>query len=105
MLTDLISLARHAMGVEPELVSYADQAAARFEHWLAQQENRGRKFSAEQLAWLALIRDRIVVDLEVRLEDLDQTPFAERGGLGKVWSLFGEELEGIVEELNQELVA
>jgi len=105
LLTDLISLARHAMGVEPELVSYADQAAARFQNWLAQQANRGRRFNDEQIGWLELIRDRVVVDLEVRVEDFDETPFAERGGLGKVWSLFGEELEGIVEELNRELVA
>jgi type I restriction enzyme R subunit len=46
-----------------------------------------------------------VVDLEVRQDDFDETPFAERGGLGKAWSLFGEELEGIVDELNRELVA
>jgi type I restriction enzyme, R subunit len=105
LLTDLISLARHAMGVEPELVSYADHAAERFDNWLAQQANRGRAFTEEQLGWLTLIRDRIVVDLEVRMEDFDETPFAERGGLGKVWTVFGEELEGIVEELNRELVA
>jgi type I restriction enzyme R subunit len=105
MMTDLISLARHAMGVEPELVSYADQAAARFEHWLAQQANRGRSFTHEQLDWLGLIRDRIVVDLEVRMDDFDETPFVEKGGLGKVWGLFGDDLEGIVDELNRELVA
>jgi type I restriction enzyme R subunit len=105
LLTDLISLARHAMGVDSELVSYAEQASARFENWLAQQGNRGRSFTAEQRGWLELIRDRIVVDLEVRMEDFDETPFAQRGGLGKAWSLFGEELEGLVEELNRELVA
>jgi type I restriction enzyme, R subunit len=105
LLTDLISLARHAMGVEPELVSYQDQAAARFAAWLAQQESRGRKFTAEQREWLERIRDRIVVDLEVRIEDFDETPFAERGGLGKAAELFGEELKAIVEELNRELVA
>jgi type I restriction enzyme R subunit len=105
MLTDLISLAKHAMGVEPELVSYADQASARFDHWLAQQANNGRQFTAEQRGWLEQIRDRIVVDLEVRMQDFDETPFAERGGLGKVWSLFGDELEKIVDELNRELVA
>ena len=105
LLTDLISLARHAMGVEPELVSYQDQAAARFTAWMAQQERRGRKFSDEQREWLERIRDRIVVDLEVRMEDFDETPFAERGGLGKAAELFGEELGGIVEELNRELVA
>ena len=51
------------------------------------------------------VRHRVVVDLEVRMDDFDETPFAERGGLGKVWSLFGDELEGIVDELNRELVA
>jgi type I restriction enzyme R subunit len=105
LLTDLISLTRHAMGVEPELVSYADQAAARFAAWLAGQETRGRTFTAEQREWLERIRDRIVVDLEVRLEDFDETPFAERGGLGRAAELFGEELAGLVEELNRELVA
>lgn len=105
LMTDLISLARHAMGVEVELVSYADQAAARFQEWLAQQANRGRSFTEEQLGWLTLIRDRIVVDLEVRMEDFDEMPFAEKGGLGKVWSVFGEDLEELVDDLNRELVA
>jgi type I restriction enzyme R subunit len=33
-LTDLISLARHALGVEEQLVSFQDQAAERFSAWL-----------------------------------------------------------------------
>ena len=105
LLTDLISLVRHAMGVETELVSWADQAADRYANWLAQQTNRGRRFTDEQRRWLDLIRDRIAVDLEVRMQDFDDTPFADLGGLGKAWQLFGNELEGLVEELNRELVA
>jgi type I restriction enzyme R subunit len=104
-LTDLISLARHALGVEEQLVSFQDQAAERFAGWLAQQANRGRSFTEEQRSWLELIRDQIVVDLEVRLEDLDETPFAQRGGLGKVYALFGQELEGIVAELHEVVAA
>ncbi len=105
LMTDLISLARHAMGVEDELVSYAEQANARFEGWLVQQANQGRVFTEEQRAWLELIRDRIAVDLEMRVEDLDDTPFAEKGGLGRFYELFGEEYEAVVAELNRELVA
>jgi len=104
-LTDLISLARHALGVEEQLVSFQDQAAERFAGWLAQQANRGRSFSEEQLRWLELIRDQIVVDLEVRLEDLDEPPFAQQGGLGKVYALFGEELGSLVAELNEVVAA
>ncbi len=105
LMTDLISLARHAMGVDEELVGYADQAAARFDNWLAQQANRGRTFTGEQRGWLELIRDRIAVDLEVRVEDLDEVPFAEKGGLGRFYELFGDEYEAVVDELNRELVA
>ena len=104
-LTDLICLARHALGVEEQLVSFQDQAAERFTGWLAQQANRGRTFSAEQLGWLELIRDQIVVDLEVRMSDLDDPPFAQQGGLGKVYQLFGEELGSIVQELNEVVAA
>ena len=104
-LTDLICLARHALGVEEQLVSFQDQAAERFAGWLAQQANRGRTFSAEQLNWLELIRDQIVVDLEVRMSDLDDPPFAQQGGLGKVYELFGEELGSIVQELNEVVAA
>jgi type I restriction enzyme R subunit len=104
-LTDLICLARHALGVEEQLVSFQDQAAERYAGWLAQQANRGRFFSEEQLGWLELIRDQIVVDLEVRMEDLDEPPFAQQGGLGKVYQLFGEELGSIVQELNEVVAA
>ena len=104
-LTDLICLARHALGVEEQLVSFQDQAAERFTGWLAQQANRGRTFSGEQLNWLELIRDQIVVDLEVRMSDLDDPPFAQQGGLGKVYQLFGQELGSIVQELNEVVAA
>jgi type I restriction enzyme R subunit len=91
--------------VEEQLVSFQDQAAERFSGWLAQQANRGRTFSDDQLRWLELIRDQIVVDLEVRMEDLDEPPFTQQGGLGKVYALFGEELGAIVRELNEVVAA
>ena len=104
-LTDLISLVRHALGVEEELVSFAEHAEARFNNWLATQSNRGRTFTAEQLDWLHLIKDRIIVDMELTRDDLDDTPFIERGGLGKADKLFGDDLDPLVEELTAELVA
>ncbi len=105
LLTDLISLVRHALGVEDELVSYREHVEERFRNWLAQQENRGRRFSDEQIEWLELIRDQVAVDMEVRPEDLDQPPFLDRGGLGRFYELFGEEYERVLAELNEELVA
>ena len=37
--------------------------------------------------------------------DFDYAPFAQQGGLGKVYQLFGEELPVIMEELNETLAA
>jgi type I restriction enzyme R subunit len=31
----------------------------------------------------------------------DYAPFAQRGGAGKVYQVFGEELDGLLEELNE----
>lgn len=38
-------------------------------------------------------------------DDLDYAPFGARGGLGKMHQLFGNEMDGLIEELNGELVA
>ncbi|MCK6515673.1 hypothetical protein L6R46_11545 [Myxococcota bacterium] len=82
-----------------------EHAKALFQNWLATQSNRGRTFTAEQLDWLHLIKDRIIVDMELTRDDLDDTPFIERGGLGKADKLFGNDLDPLVEELTAELVA
>jgi type I restriction enzyme R subunit len=39
------------------------------------------------------------------LEDLDFTPFDEKGGRGKMHQLFGAEMNDIINELNEALAA
>lgn len=105
MWTDLVALARCALHPEEELVPFADRVEARFTTWLAQQANQGRTFDGEQMRWLEMIRDRIAADYEMRVEDLDDVPFADEGGLGRFFQVFGEEYEAVVAELNAKLVA
>jgi type I restriction enzyme R subunit len=38
-------------------------------------------------------------------DDFDLAPFAQAGGLGKVHQVFGDGLNGILEELNSALAA
>jgi type I restriction enzyme R subunit len=38
-------------------------------------------------------------------EDFALDPFNKQGGLGKMWQLFGEETDAIINELNESLVA
>ena len=105
MLTDIVSLVCFALHKENELIPLAEQIEARFQNWLTQQENRGRRFTDEQLQWLVLIRDHIAASLGIEMDDFDYAPFAQRGGAGKVYQVFGKELDGLLDELNEVLAA
>ena len=52
-----------------------------------------------------MIRDHIAANLGIETEDFDYAPFAQQGGLGKVYQLFGDQLNSIIEELNETLAA
>src|SRR5439155_12325349 len=79
VLADLVSLVRYATRQEDTLAPYADEVHARFETWLLQQQNSGRRFTSEQQQWLEMIRDQIASSLEVRADDFDYVPFAQHG--------------------------
>ena len=49
LLTDIVSLVRFALHQDGELVPHADRVRERFQNWLAQQANKGRTFSDEQI--------------------------------------------------------
>jgi type I restriction enzyme R subunit len=57
------------------------------------------------MAWLHMIRDHFVNSFHFELEDLEMSPFDAHGGLGKMYQLFGDDMNKIIEELNSELVA
>jgi type I restriction enzyme R subunit len=105
ILTDLVSLVGFAMHQEPELIPFPETVQGRFATWLAQQEARGRPFTQEQRRWLEMIRDHIAANLAIEPDDFEYAPFAGEGGLGKVHRLFGDNLNPVLEQLNQELAA
>ena len=90
-LTDIVSLVRFALQQEDELVPYPDKVKARFSKWIAQQQNRERKFTPEQMRWLEMIRDHVATSVEITLDAFDYNPFSQQGGLGKATQLFGKE--------------
>ena len=104
VLTDLVSLVRVALHQESELVPYPEKVRERYRAWLLSQENAGRVFTQEQLAWLERIRDHVAASLGISAEDFEYTPFREAGGLGKVGEVFGDDLGLLLEELNEVLV-
>ncbi|MGH3109636.1 MAG: DEAD/DEAH box helicase family protein [Gaiellaceae bacterium] len=104
VLTDLVSLVRVALRQEDELVPYPELVAERYRAWLLAQENAGRVFTDEQLAWLVRIRDHVSTALGIDAEAFGYTPFVEAGGLGKAAQVFGDDLGPLFEELNEVLV-
>jgi type I restriction enzyme R subunit len=103
--TDIVSLVRFALHQEDELAPYRERVDARFAAWLARQEAGGRPFTAEQVEWLGLIRDHIAASLEIHVEDLEESPFHQRGGPLGAYRVFGEALEPLLAELNEVLAA
>jgi len=104
-LTDLVSLVRVALHQDDELVAYPDLVRDRYHAWLLQQENAGRIFTAEQLAWLERIRDHVAAALAITPDDFAYTPFLEAGGLGKASQVFGAEFTPLLNEINEALAA
>ena len=103
-LADIVSLVRYAIGEADELAPFADHVNQRFAGWLAMQETAGREFTAEQRRWLEDIRDHIAGSVSIELSDFESVPFNQQGGLMGAYTVFGDELTDIIEELNLALV-
>ena len=127
ILTDLVSLVRFAMHQSNELVPFPERVNANFKAWLGSQENllplplgegrgegsptregsppRTSRFTPEQLHWLNMIREHIAGNLTIVPDDFEYSPFAQEGGMGRVYQLFGAELPKVLEAMNRELAA
>ena len=63
-------------------------------------------FTAEQKEWLAYIREHLIVNLAIEKENFDIMPVLERhGGLAKARRIFGDKLDGLIEEINFNIAA
>jgi type I restriction enzyme R subunit len=105
LLTDIVSLVRFALHQEDALVPFKEKVEQRFKGWLLQQENQGKRFTEDQQRWLELMKDHIVGSVRVEMEDFDYSPFVEKGGAGKAYQVFGQELKPLIEQLNEVLAA
>ena len=105
-LTALVSLIRRACGIDSELKAFDKTIDENFKNWIFKQ-NAGQhnRFTNEQMDWLRLIKDHVVSSYHIELDDLDYTPFDSQGGRGKMFQLFGNEMNEIINELNEVLAA
>lgn len=104
-VTDLVSLVRYATGVEDELVPYGDRVREKYAAWLTQQEQAGVTFSDTERWWLDRMVSVIASSAGIRVEDLDDAPFIERGGTDGAIRDLGDRAAELIDELNAELTA
>jgi type I restriction enzyme R subunit len=105
-LTGLVSLIRRACGIDSKLAPYADTVRRNFQNWILRRHSgAGEKFTEEQMDWLRMVRDHITTSVHMERDDLDIAPFDKRGGLGKMYQLFGSSMDKLIEELNEALAA
>jgi len=103
LLTNIVSLVRFAVGEAEVLEPFSETVDDRFTVWMTEQQMAGRGFSGEQVEWLVMIKDHIAASLTMEMDDFDDVPFNQKGGVYKVYQVFGDELHDILGELNQVL--
>lgn len=104
-LVALVSLIRRVIRIDGVLTPYDRTVDKNFQDWVFRKQAGALKFTAEQMEWLRMIKDHIAMSFHLDKEDLGYAPFDAKGGLGKMWQLFGDKTDDIIDELNEGLVA
>jgi type I restriction enzyme R subunit len=104
-LTALVSLVRRVVGRDSTLTSYESTVNKNFQDWVFKKQAGPVKFTEEQMEWLRMLKEHILSSFHVDREDLNYAPFDARGGIGKMYKLFGDRTDEIITELNKHLVA
>ena len=103
-LTNLIQLVRFALGQDKELQDFSSIANSRFNLWRGRQIKKGITFSEEQDRFLEIIKDNIISNACIEVDDIQNMCYDE-GGIFKAKKLFGENLEPLLEYIYLSLVS
>ena len=104
VLTDLVSLVRHALIPSFSLVPYGEELLERYNLWLAER-SASEDFSVEQRAWLDRMAAHIATSLAIKPVDFEFGWFGQHGSLSHAHVLFGDKLAPLLSELNERLAA
>ncbi|MYF11595.1 MAG: DEAD/DEAH box helicase [Gammaproteobacteria bacterium] len=105
-LTALVALIRRVCGLDDMLTRHSDRVKRNFQTWvLNRHAGAGEKFSEEQMEWLRMIRDHLETSFTIERDDLEMAPFDAHGGLGRMYALFGDGMDGVMAEMNEALAA
>jgi type I restriction enzyme, R subunit len=105
-LMAIVALVRRVMNIDTTLTAYDKTVDRNFQQWILK-KNAGQhnRFTDEQMNWLRMIKDYVATSFHIEKDDFDLSPFNAQGGLSKMWHLFGDEAEILINELNEVLAA
>lgn len=105
-LAALVALIRRVCGIDETLTAYDDTVRRNFQEWvLRRHSGSGEKFTDAQMEWLRMIRDHVAGSFHLERDDLELAPFDGEGGLGRMYQLFGDGMDELMDELNEALAA
>ena len=104
-LTALVSLIRRVTEIDPVLTSYDQTVNRNFQDWVFKKQAGTLKFNEDQMNWLRMIKDYVATSFHLEIDDLDYHPFDILGGRGRMYQLFGDEMNTVIIELNEALAA
>ncbi|MCO6485056.1 MAG: DEAD/DEAH box helicase family protein [Saprospiraceae bacterium] len=104
-LIALVSLIRKVSGIDTNLTAFDKTVDKNFQDWVFRKQAGTLKFTEEQMQWLRMIKDYVANSFHIDRDDFDLSPFIANGGLTKMWNLFGEQTDEIINELNEALAA
>jgi len=104
-LTAIVSLIRKVSGLDDTLTAYDKTVDKNFQAWVFKKQAGTTKFNEQQMQWLRMIKEYVVNSFHIDQDDFDLHPFNAHGGLGKMWQLFGDTTDDIINELNEALAA
>lgn len=100
-LADIISIVRRAIAADTPLYTAEERVERALDAVM-----EGKTFTGDQVKWLGYIRQHLIQNLSVNLDDLENAPiFSNRGGRRKAEKVFQEQLELLLEEINSEIAA
>ncbi|MCP4183887.1 MAG: restriction endonuclease subunit R, partial [Hyphomicrobiales bacterium] len=103
-LTALVALVRRVCRIDEKILPYSETVRKNFQNWIMKHHSGGgEKFNEEQMEWLRMIRDHVIMSFHIERDDLDLSPFDAKGGIGRMHQLFGARLDYVIDELNEAL--
>ena len=101
----LVSLIRKVIGIDEWITGYDKTVDRNFQEWVFKKQAGKIKFTEEQMQWLRMMKDYVAGSFHIEKDDFDLSPFNAEGGLSKMWQLFGDKTDEIINELNGVLAA